>query len=208
MSHSLPFPPFKQPPPPGLFQVAMGSELAHSPVTKIFPLARAVYGAGALEPSVLRNWYEINPDIFVTVWFEDALAGYLSCLPINETVFAQTLLPEFDEKGIVPLASCGGDYFGFLSSIVVHPVLQSVSPLSLLLRLAWAQKMLSLAETYGCSRWSITAQTLSAKGSGCMRSLGFEPRGVTTAGWQIECALLQKPDLERIIARMQERLTR
>lgn len=193
---------------PGLFQVRMGSELEHSPVTKIFPLARAVYGAGALEPSMLQNWYEVNPDIFVTVWFEDALAGYLSCLPINETVFAQTLLPEFDEKGIVPLTSCGRDYFGFLSSIVVHPVLQSVSPVSLLLRLAWAKEMLSFAERYGCRRWSITAQTLSDKGSSCMRSLGFEPRGVTTTGWQIECALLQKPDLEMLISRLQERLSR
>lgn len=41
MSPGLPLPPFTQPPPPGLFQVRMGSELAHSPATKIFPLARA-----------------------------------------------------------------------------------------------------------------------------------------------------------------------
>ncbi len=184
------------------FRVYRGRDLNQSPVEEIFELAKIVYGLGALGTDILGKWFETDPNVFLLVRRGADLAGYLSCLPVAPEKFEECLDEEFDEKCIEIANAQTSEFCCFISSIAIHPRFQSSTPVSALLRLALLQDMIDMAD---CKSWSLAAQTLSSKGSGCMRSLGLVPIGITKSNWQIERAILERHELIHHQSRLREK---
>lgn len=187
---------------PQSFRVFRGSDLDQSPVAEIFELAKIVYAQGALGTDTLAKWFDKNPSIVLLVRRGADLAGYLSCLPVVPEKFDDCLNEDFDERFIEIASTQSLNYCGFISSIAIYPKFQSSSPVSALLRLALLQDLINMEN---CQRWSLAAQTLSAQGANCMRSLGLLPIGKTKTNWQIERAILNRHELQHIESSLRAR---
>ncbi len=193
------------------FRIVREQEFREDPCVVLQELAVQNYGPSlALPVSRLRSWYEKNNSIFrIAVTAENFVAGYISSLPLFPEIFERTLDPDFQESFIaaedINTSFCAFDGGLFISSIVVAPCYQSSSPVSLLLRLALVEDLIS-----ECSKENkgirISAQTISTKGEACIKSLGLEACGVTTSGWKIYYGKLGRVDLQRVLQQLQQKL--
>jgi hypothetical protein len=101
---------------------------------------------------------------------------------------------------------CPSDGGVFLSSIAVAPEYQKWSSASLLLRLALVEDLIGECSA-GNKKVRISAQALSVKGEACMRSLGMNARGFTTAGWRIYYGKLDTAALYSVRGELQRKFT-
>ena len=185
------------------FRILRGLEYGTDPCSAIKKLAAQNYGSStALPESILQVWYDKNPAIFrIAVTSKNAVAGYLSSLPLIGNMFNRTTDPDFNETSItaddIDSGFCPAKGGIFISSIVVGRDYQEHSPVSLLLRLALVEDLIG--------QWPgdnpmirIAAQTLSPKGEACMKSLGLQEQGITNIGWKIYHGRLGKADLHSV----------
>ena len=192
-------------------QIVRGQECRDDPCAALQELAVQNYGpSSALPASLLRGWYEKNTSIFrIAMTSKNLVAGYISSLPLFETIFERTLNPDFEEKFItakdIDTSLCSSDGGVFISSIVVAPEYQKHTPTSLLLRLALIDDLIR-----ECSREKkavrISAQALSTKGEACMGSLGMKARGFTTTGWKIYYGKLGRAGRHRVRKELQQKI--
>ena len=193
------------------FRILRKKELNDDPCAALQKLAVQNYGPSlALPVSLLRSWYEKNNSIFrIAVTSENSVAGYISALPLFAGIFEQTIESDFDENLIaaedIDPSFCTSDGGVFISSIVVSPDYQSKYPVSLLLRLALIEDLISECSIKN-QRIRISAQTLSSKGEACIQSLGLEACGVTHSGWRIYYGKLGSTDLHFVHAKLQQKI--
>jgi hypothetical protein len=188
-----------------------GQECKNNPCAALQELAVQNYGPSlALPVSHLRIWYEKNPSIFrIAMTAENIVVGYISSLPLFAKIFERTIDSDFQESIItaqdIHTSLCLSDGGVFISSIAVAPEYQKLSPASLLLRLALIEDLIR-----ECSEENqtvqLSAQTLSAKGEACMRSLGLKACGFTTSGWRVYYGKLGRADLRSIQRELQQKI--
>jgi GNAT superfamily N-acetyltransferase len=154
----------------------VGPSLEVDPAHDIFRLASSVYSTTTLLPaSALSSWYKRNQEVFWIARDGDELIAYMTMLPLSPEAFAATLEPQFDERRLsasdVLCYSNDGNYFGFVSSIVVHPDYRG-SGVSRQLR---AYFLNTLLNWWGCGRRivRISAEALNDRGASMMKSLGL-----------------------------------
>ena len=194
------------------FRIVREQEFRDDPCAVLQKLAVQNYGPSlALPISHLRSWYEKNNSIFrIAVTTENSVAGYISSLPLLADIFERTVDPDFQENLIdaedINTSLCSFDGGVFISSIVVAPDYQSSSPVSLLLRRALVEDLISECSIEN-KRIRISAQTLSPKGEACIKSLGLEACGVTTSGWKIYYGKLERADLQCVLKQLQQKIT-
>jgi hypothetical protein len=140
---------------------------------------------------------------------ENIVVGYISSLPLFVKIFERTIDPDFQESIItaqdIHTSLCLSDGGVFISSIAVTPEYQKLSPASLLLRLALIEDLIrEYSEENQTVR--LSAQTLSAKGEACMRSLGLKACGFTTSGWRVYYGKLGRADLRSIQRELQQKI--
>jgi hypothetical protein len=184
-------------------RILRGSEYGTDPCSAIQKIAAQNYGPStALPVSMLRSWYKKNPDIFrIALTPKNAVAGYVSTLPLSGNMFNRSIDSDFQESSITAddiditfFPTNGGV---FISSIAVAPKYHVRSAASLLLRLALIEDL--IAQCPGDKqRIRLSAQTLSKKGEACMKSLGLHEQGFTKIGWKVYYGKLGKPDLDSI----------
>jgi hypothetical protein len=195
------------------FQILRGQEYGSDPCPTIQKIAAQSYGSStALPLSLLRRWYNQNPEIFkIALVSNNVVAGYLSSLPLIGKRFDQTIDPEFKESTIKAGDIDSGFYPAkggvFISSIAVAREYQEQSPASILLRLAFVEDLIAYSSGNEQSV-RISAQVLSPKGEACMRSLGLRERGSTDTGWRIYFARLEKTELQSVHRELQRKLER
>ena len=191
-------------------RIVRGKECRNDPCATLQEIAAKNYGPSlALPVSRLRIWYEKNTSIFrIAMTSENMVVGYISSLPLFANIFEQTIDPDFQESIITAedietsLSSATGGIF--ISSITVAPEYQKLSPASLLLRLALIEDLIGeFSDENQTVR--LSAQTLSAKGEACMRSLGLEARDFTTSGWKVYYGKLGRAELRSIQRELQQK---
>ena len=193
------------------FRIVRGQECRDDPCAALQELAVQNYGpSSALPASLLRGWYEKNTSIFrIAMTSENLVAGYISSLPLFETIFERTIDPDFEEKFItaqdIDTSLCSSDGGVFISSIVVAPEYQKHTPTSLLLRLALIEDLIR-ERSREKQTVRISAQALSTKGEACMGSLGMEAGGFTTTGWKIYYGKLGRAGLYRVRKELQQKI--
>lgn len=153
-----------------------GPLLEADPANDIFRLASSVYSATTLLPaSTLSCWYKRNSEVFWIARDGEKLVAYMTMLPLSHEAFAATLEPQFDEKRLsaseVLRYSNDGDYFGFVSSIVVHPDYRG----SVVSRQLRAHFLDTLINWWDCGRRIVrlSAEALNDRGASMMKSLGL-----------------------------------
>jgi hypothetical protein len=193
------------------FRILRGPEYGADPCSPIQNIATQSYGSSsALPVSLLQSWYNKNPAIFrIALTSKNAVAGYISSLPLVGNMFNRTIEPDFQESSISAddidtrfYPAKGGV---FISSIVVAQDYQQQSPASLLLRLALIEDL--IGQCPGVKQVvRISAQALSPKGEACMRSLGLQAHGFTNAGWKVYYGTLEKRDLINVQQDLQRKI--
>lgn len=192
-------------------RIVRGQECSNDPCAALQEIAAQNYGPSlALSVSHLRIWYEKNPSIFrIAMTAENMVVGYISSLPLFANIFERTIDPDFQESAItaenIDTSLCSSDGGVFISSIAVAPEYQKLSPASLLLRLAFIEDLIRACSDEN-QTVQFSAQTLSAKGEACMRSLGMKARGFTTSRWRIHYGKLGRADLRSIQKELQQKM--
>ena len=192
------------------FRILRGVDYGADPCSAIQKLAAQNYGSStALPESILQVWYDKNPAIFrIAVTPENAVAGYLSSLPLITNMFNRTTDSDFNETSITADDIHTGFYPAkggiFISSIVVGRDYQEHTPVSLLLRLTLVEDLIG--------QWPgdehtvrMSAQTLSPRGEACMQSLGLQEQGLMNLGWKVYYGRLGKTDLHAIQRELQRK---
>jgi hypothetical protein len=192
-------------------RVLLGPELGVDPCSAIQKIAAQNYGYPcALPVSMLRSWYIKNSAIFrIALTSKNAVAGYISSLPLIGSIFNLTIEPDFQENTITADNIDTGFYPAkggvFISSIAVAQKYQERSHASLLLRLAFIEDL--LGQCPGDKQMiHISAQALSPKGEACMRSLGLQVHSLTNAGWKVYYGKLEKTDLHNVQQELQRKI--
>jgi GNAT superfamily N-acetyltransferase len=187
----------------------IGSSLEVDPANDIFRLASSVYSSTTLLPaSTLSGWYERNSEVFWIARDGEKLVAYMTMLPLSHDAFASTLEPQFDEKGLsasdVLRYSKDGDYFGFVSSIVVHPDYRG-SGVSRELR---AYFLDTLVNWWTCGRRIVrlSAEALNDRGASMMESLGLSEHVRSDHGSIILSAICNDMTLKRRRDTIRERM--
>jgi len=192
-------------------RIVRGQECRNDPCAALQELATQNYGPSlALPVSCLRIWYQKNTAIFrIAMTSENIFAGYISSLPLFAKIFERTIDPDFQENFIaaedINTSLCSSTGGVFISSIAVAPEYQKLSPASLLLRLAFIEDLIRACSDEN-QTVQFSAQTLSAKGEACMRSLGMKARGFTTSRWRIHYGKLGRADLRSIQKELQQKM--
>lgn len=177
---------------------------------EINALGTQLYGTQTAFPvELLTEWLEKCPQGFYLLRKGTDLAGYIYAMPISQKEFAASLESEYDERTLFKngLGSVGikKPYNHYLfSSLVVAPNFQEKTPASLLLRLAFLNRVIELRDPL--KPVCISAQALSKKGERCAQSLMMKNIGTTSNNWKIYSAALSSEDLFSIQSNLQNKI--
>jgi len=193
-------------------RIEHGPELDAGWCRRIHDLAVTAYSVELLIPEArLRAWHRANPEIFWLALQGDALAGYLSALPLAPQVFRRTFEPTFCELSTITPDAVRryrdpGEYAVFVSSIVVAERHRGSSPVSRLLRVALLEDLARL-EARGIMITELSSEAVSEAGERAMASLGMTLHAHARTGGRLLYARTGPGALRRRAQALRSRLS-
>lgn len=161
------------------YSIYMGSQINHRMISEALQLDRISYDdIYQLQEETCYNYFEKNNDIYIMAEDDESghVVGYINFSPVKATVFEELV-----SGNIIDTVISGDDvlpyrdgcfYWGYFSSIVVHPEYRQHGVATQML-LHWSDLVLRLASERNIYFKKIVADAVSDVGVHLLSELGF-----------------------------------
>lgn len=161
------------------YHILTGRQIDRSMIAEAIQLDRISYDdVYQLQVETCFDYFERNPDIYLMAVNDQdgSIIGYVNFSPVRESVFLQMLSGTVIDtviagSDVLPYRG-GGLYYGYFSSIVVHPAFRRNGVAAQML-LAWSDLVLRLAAERDVYFREIVADAVSDVGAHLLSELGF-----------------------------------
>ena len=161
------------------YHVYSGSEINHRMISEAIQLDRLSYSdIYQLQVETCYEYFEKNNDIYIMAVDDDTgnVIGYINFSPIMESVFRELVFGNTIDTVItsnnVASYSNGNIYWGYFSSIVVHPDYRQQGIATHML-LRWSEFIFFLATERDIFFEKIVADAVSSVGEHLLSEIGF-----------------------------------
>lgn len=161
------------------FSIIAGSNVNHKMISEAIQLDRISYDdIYQLQVETCYDYFEKNNDIYIMALDDESnrVIGYINCSPIKESVFTDlvsgsTVDTVITGDDVLPYKD-GCFYWGYFSSIVVHPEYRQHGVATQML-LHWTNLILRLATERNIYFKKIVADAVSDVGAHLLSEMGF-----------------------------------
>lgn len=161
------------------YRILAGSQITREMILEAVRLDRISYkDVYQLQPETCYSYFERNRDIYIMAVENESsrVIGYLNFSPIKESVFAELLSGNAIDTviggdDVLPYRD-GGSYWGYFSSVVVHPDYRRRGIATQML-FHWSDLIFRLAAERNIFFRKIVADAVSEAGSHLLSEIGF-----------------------------------
>lgn len=162
-----------------LFTILAGKQITHDMISEAVQLDRISYDdVYQLQVETCYDYYEKNSDIYIMAVDDKSghIIGYINFSPVKESVFEElisgsTIDTVITGNDVLPYLD-GTYYWGYFSSIVVHPDYRQHGVATQML-LHWSDLIFRLATEHDIYFKKIVADAVSDVGVHLLSELGF-----------------------------------